>query len=81
MNDFSAHTARILVVEDDHAMRRTVVDYLEDHNMRGLSASGRQELVRHFAAGERTLSSLIYDLTRRTGSTCCARQGAAPMFR
>ena len=29
-------TARILVVEDDHAMRRMVVDYLEDHNMRGL---------------------------------------------
>ena len=60
MNDFSAHTARILVVEDDHAIRRTVVDYLEGHNMRGLSASGRQELVRHFAAGEPDL--IVLDL-------------------
>jgi DNA-binding response OmpR family regulator len=55
-----SHTARILVVEDDHAMRRMVVDYLEDHNMRGLSASGRQELVRHCAAGEPDL--IVLDL-------------------
>jgi two-component system, OmpR family, response regulator len=51
MTDSSAHAPRVLVVEDDHAMRRMVVDYLEDHSMRGLSASGRQELTRHFAAG------------------------------
>jgi DNA-binding response OmpR family regulator len=37
-----------------------VVDYLEDHNMRGLSASGRQELVRHCAAGEPDL--IVLDL-------------------
>jgi DNA-binding response OmpR family regulator len=55
-----SHTARILVVEDDHAMRRMIVDYLEDHNMRGLSASGRQELVRHCAAGEPDL--IVLDL-------------------
>jgi two-component system OmpR family response regulator len=67
MNDLSAHTARVLVVEDDHAMRRMVVDYLEDHNMRGLSASGGQELVRHFAAGEPDLIVLDLRLDREDG--------------
>ena len=67
MNDLSAHTARVLVVEDDHAMRRMVVDYLEDHNMRGLSASGGQELVRHFAAGEPDLIVLDLRLDQEDG--------------
>jgi two-component system, OmpR family, response regulator len=67
MNDLSAHTARVLVVEDDHAMRQMVVDYLEDHNMRGLSASGRQELVRHFAAGEPELIILDLRLDQEDG--------------
>jgi two-component system, OmpR family, response regulator len=60
-------TARILVVEDDHAMRRMVVDYLEDHNMRGLSASGRQELIRHCAAGEPDLIVLDLQLDQEDG--------------
>jgi DNA-binding response OmpR family regulator len=67
MNDLSAKTARVLVVEDDHAMRQMVVDYLEDHNMRGLSASGRQELVRHFAAGEPDLIILDLRLDQEDG--------------
>ena len=60
-------TARILVVEDDHAMRRMVVDYLEDHNMRGLSASGRQELIRQCAAGEPDLIVLDLQLDQEDG--------------
>ncbi len=67
MNDLSAHTARVLVVEDDHGMRRMVVDYLEDHNMHGLSASGRQELVRHFAADEPDLIVLDLRLDQEDG--------------
>jgi two-component system, OmpR family, response regulator len=67
MNDLTAFTARVLVVEDDHAMRRMVVDYLEDHNMRGLSASGRQEFVRHFAAGEPDLIVLDLRLDQEDG--------------
>ena len=67
MNELSAHTARVLVVEDDHAMRRMVVDYLEDHSMRGLSAFGRQELVRHFAAGEPDLIVLDLRLDQEDG--------------
>jgi two-component system, OmpR family, response regulator len=67
MNDFSAQGARVLVVEDDHAMRRVLVDYLEDHNMRGLSASGRQELVRHFAEQEPDLVVLDLRLDQEDG--------------
>jgi DNA-binding response OmpR family regulator len=67
MNDLSAKAARVLVVEDDHAMRQMVVDYLEDHNMRGLSASGRQEFVRHFAAGEPDLIILDLRLDQEDG--------------
>ena len=48
-------------------MRRTVVDYLEDHNMRGLSASGRQELIRHFTAGEPDLVVLDLRLDQEDG--------------
>ena len=67
MNDLSAQPARVLVVEDDHAMRRMVVDYLEDHNIRGLSASGKQELVRHFAAVEPDLIVLDLRLDQEDG--------------
>jgi two-component system, OmpR family, response regulator len=67
MNDLSAHTASVLVVEDDHAMRRMIVDYLEDHSLRGLSASGRHELVRHFAACEPDLIVLDLRLDQEDG--------------
>ena len=67
MNDLSAHMPRVLVVEDDHAMRLMVIDYLEDHSMRGLSASGHQELVRHFAAGEPDLIVLDLRLDQEDG--------------
>jgi DNA-binding response OmpR family regulator len=60
-------TARILVVEDDHAVRRTVIDYLEDHNMCGLSASGRQELIRHCAMDEPDLIVLDLRLDQEDG--------------
>jgi len=60
VKDLSGQTLSIVVVEDDHVMRRMVVDYLEEHNIRALSASGRQEVVRNFAEGERDL--VILDL-------------------
>ena len=44
--------ARICIVEDDRVMRHMVGDYLEQHNMRAVAASGQQEMVRHFAASE-----------------------------
>jgi two-component system, OmpR family, response regulator len=52
--------ARVLVVDDDPAMRQMVVNYLEQHDMRALSAPSRQDMVRHFAESEPDL--LILDL-------------------
>jgi two-component system OmpR family response regulator len=51
---------RVLLIEDDQSMRQMVVNYLEQHNMRLVSASNRQETTRQFAAGEPNL--VILDL-------------------
>jgi two-component system, OmpR family, response regulator len=52
--------ARICIVEDDRVMRHMVGDYLEQHNMRAVAASGQREAIRHFAASEPDL--VILDL-------------------
>jgi two-component system, OmpR family, response regulator len=67
MKDLNGQTVRILVVEDDAVMRRMVVDYLEDHNMRGLPASGGREAVRNFAEGEPDLVILDLRLDQEDG--------------
>jgi two-component system OmpR family response regulator len=59
--------ARIFIVEDDPVMLRMVGDYLEQHNMRAVSASGRQEMVHHFAANEPDLVVLDLRLGREDG--------------
>jgi two-component system OmpR family response regulator len=51
---------RVLVVEDDRTMRHLVVNYLEEHNIRAASASGREEMIRRFAGDEPDL--VILDL-------------------
>ena len=53
--DESSRTVRILVVDDDAAMREMVVDYLEAHHMRAVGASGRQEMASHLANGDPSL--------------------------
>jgi DNA-binding response OmpR family regulator len=67
MKDPDGDTPRILVVEDDHVMRDMVVDYLSDHNMRGLSASGSEEVERIFAQSEPDLVVLDLRLDREDG--------------
>jgi len=67
MKDLYGHTPSILVVEDDHVMRDMVVDYLADHNMRGLSASGSEEMARIFAQSEPDLVVLDLRLDREDG--------------
>ena len=59
--------ARIFIVEDDPIMKGMVVDYLEEHNMRAVSASGRQEMVGHFAASEPDLVILDLRLGQEDG--------------
>ena len=67
MKDLNGQTMRILVVEDDAVMRRMVVDYLEDHNIRGLPASGAREAVRNFAESEPDLVILDLRLDQEDG--------------
>ena len=52
--------ARIFIVEDDPVMLRMVGDYLEQHNMHAVFASGRQDMVRNFAVSDPDL--LVLDL-------------------
>ena len=52
--------ARIFIVEDDPVMLRMVADYLDQHNMHAVPASGRQEMIRYFTANEPDL--VILDL-------------------
>jgi two-component system, OmpR family, response regulator len=48
----SSRPTRVLVVDDDPSLRHMLRDYLEQHNMRVVTASQRQEASRQFAAGE-----------------------------
>jgi two-component system, OmpR family, response regulator len=59
--------ARIFVVDDDPVMQRMIADYLEQHNLRAVSASGRQDVVRHFAANAPNLVLLDLRLDQEDG--------------
>src|SRR5260370_42558613 len=48
----------ILVAVDDSVTRQMVVNYLEAHQMRALSAPGREAMMSHLAQGEPDLSLL-----------------------
>jgi two-component system OmpR family response regulator len=59
-NNERTQPIRILLVDDDVTIRHMVTNYLEGHNMRVVSASQREEMIRHFAAGDPGL--VILDL-------------------
>jgi two-component system OmpR family response regulator len=65
--DESSRTVRILVVDDDPGMRKMVVNYLEDHHMRAVGASGRQEMASHLANGDPSLVLLNLSLGQDNG--------------
>jgi DNA-binding response OmpR family regulator len=67
MADERSLPARILLVEDDPTMRHMVVNYLEENNMRVVSASGRQDMMRQFAASEPSLVILDLRLGQEDG--------------
>jgi two-component system OmpR family response regulator len=58
--DPSHHTPCILLVEDDHAMRRMVTDYLTEHNFRIASATNIQDATR--CLGEAAPDLVLLDL-------------------
>jgi two-component system OmpR family response regulator len=59
--------ARIFIVEDDPVMLRMVADYLEQHNIDAVPASGRQEMIRYFTASEPDLVILDLRLGQEDG--------------
>jgi two-component system OmpR family response regulator len=59
--------ARILFVDDDPALQRMVVNYLEGHNMRVSSVSQPQEALRRFAAEEPGMVILDLQLGQADG--------------
>jgi two-component system OmpR family response regulator len=67
MNDGGSQLVCILVIEDDPDIRRMIVNYFDGHNMRCLWASGRHEMVRHFAQREPSLVILDLKLGRENG--------------
>jgi len=67
MTAASNQPARIFVVEDDPVMLRMVGDYLEQHNLQVVSASGRQEMMEHFVVGEPDLVILDLRLGQEEG--------------
>ena len=52
MNSEASQPVSILVVDDDPAMRHMIVDYLEDHDIRAVSATGGQDMAREIAGSE-----------------------------
>lgn len=67
MTAASNQPARIFVVEDDPVMLRMVGDYLEQHNMQVVSASGRQEMLQYLAVREPDLVILDLRLGQEEG--------------
>ncbi len=62
-----ATPARVLVIDDDQAMRHMLVNYLEQHNMRVLSASDRQAATRQLATAEPNVVILDLRLGQEDG--------------
>jgi two-component system OmpR family response regulator len=60
---------RVVVADDDPAMRKAIVDYLEGHGVLAATAAGRQELTRHLAESEPDLVVLDLQLGMENGLT------------
>jgi DNA-binding response OmpR family regulator len=58
---------RVLVIDDDPSMRHMLVNYLEQHDMRVVSASQRQDVIHQFATGEPSVVILDLRLGQEDG--------------
>src|SRR6516225_8588159 len=63
----SERQACVLVVEDDPALQRMILNYLEENSIRTLAASGRQEMVRELKSAEVNLVILDLQLGQEDG--------------
>ncbi len=66
-SDKSSPSASVLVIDDDPAMQRMVLNYLEEHNMRAVGIQRRQDLLRQFCIEEPSLVILDLRLGREDG--------------
>ena len=57
----------VLGVEDDPALRRTILNYFEENNIRTLLAYGHQEMVRQLGSAEVNLVILDLRLGQENG--------------
>ncbi len=67
MSGVETSPARILIVDDDTELRHMLVNYMEGQNMLVASASGREEMERHFAVREPNLVLLDLRLDKQDG--------------
>jgi len=67
MSGEAAASARILIVDDDAELRRMLVSYLEEQNVRVFSATNREEMSRHFLQNEPQLVLLDLRLEKDDG--------------
>jgi two-component system, OmpR family, response regulator len=63
----SSRPACILVVEDDRALRRMILSYFQENNIRTLLASGHQEMVRQLGSAQVDLVILDLRLGQEDG--------------
>lgn len=62
-----ARADRIVVADDDPAMRQMITSYLEEHNLSVTAASSRGELLRHLQASEPSMVVLDLKLGQDDG--------------
>jgi two-component system OmpR family response regulator len=62
-----ANSTRVLVIDDDPSMQHMIVNYLEQHNMRVVAVSQRQEMIRQFTVGEPAVVILDLRLGQEDG--------------
>jgi two-component system, OmpR family, response regulator len=67
VGDEPAGLARILLVDDDPAMRQMIAAFLENHSMRVVGATGRQEMFRQLTSNEPSLVILDLQLGHEDG--------------
>ena len=67
MTDDSSPPARIVVVEDDPDMRRLIVDYLQDNDLRAVPAGGWREMTTEFTVREPSLVLLDLNMPKKSG--------------
>jgi DNA-binding response OmpR family regulator len=67
MDSESIRSMSVLVVDDDPAMRQMVVDFLQSHDIRAVSASDGQDMTRQLAGSRHDLVVLDLRLGREDG--------------